>query len=59
MLNVEILLTQADSASIRVLDVGKNNGDDGISLITSGFLYSSCLVELWIYQCGLSVIGTV
>ena len=47
-----------DSASLRVLDVSKNEiGDHGAELICEELKHSSTLSDLSMFGCGLSVQG--
>ena len=48
------------SATLRVLDVSHNDiGDDGMTVISEAIQHNKSLTELWVWQCGLSVKGTV
>ena len=46
--------------TLRELDVlGNDIGDNGISVITKGLLSNKTLAKLNVWECGLSVKGTV
>ena len=49
-----------DSATLRVLDVSRNNiSDDGIAVISEALQHNKSLTTLRVRICGLSVKGTV
>ena len=48
------------SATLRVLDVGLNDiGDDWMAVISEALQHNKSLTTLRVWQCGLSVKGTV
>ena len=48
------------SATLRVLNVGENViGDEGMGILSKALQDNKSLTELYIWECGLSVKGTV
>lgn len=58
MLTLVLLLYFTDSASLKVFHLAHNPiGDDGMSLLSSELVDNTALIELSVWECGLSEKG--